>query len=215
MAEETEELTPLRIKRRNNLLEVAEDFFIEHGLYTSTMEDIAAASGISRQTVYRYYGSKEEIAFAVEIRVLKRIFTRLEELFTAASGLGIKKIFDMSEALITSFVNEYQRELKFTGVFDTYFQKYPETRFYEEMKAVLKGFENPFTNMILEELNQRELQLDYPPQLIGEMISNSLLSLCQRVLLRRDTLTEEYGTDPVILVPIQLKLLIKGLMSQI
>ncbi len=215
MAEETEELTPLRIKRRNNLLEVAEDFFIEHGLYTSTMEDIAAASGISRQTVYRYYGSKEEIAFAVEIRVLKRIFTRLEELFTAASGLGIKKIFDMSEALITSFVDEYQRELKFTGVFDTYFQKYPETRFYEEMKAVLKGFENPFTNMILEELNQRDLQLDYPPQLIGEMISNSLLSLCQRVLLRRETLTEEYGTDPVILVPIQLKLLIKGLMSQI
>ncbi len=208
-----EELTPLRIKRRNNLLEIAEDFFIEHGLHASTMEDIAAAAGISRQTVYRYYGSKEEIAFAVEIRVLKRIYTRIEELFTTANGLGMEGLYEMSSELISSFVIEYERELKFTGVFDTYFQQYPDSSFYEEMKSVLKNFENPFTNMINYEVTHNHIELEYPAELIGEMISNSLLSLCQRVLLRRETLKEEYGTDPVIMVPIQLKLFIKGLLS--
>ncbi len=209
-----EELTPLRIKRRNNLLEIAEDFFIENGLHTSTMEDIASASGISRQTVYRYYGSKEEIAFAVELRVLKRIFTRLEELFTAANGLGMESIYEMSSELISSFVVEYERELKFTGVFDTYFQQYPNSSFYEEMKAVLKDFENPFTSMIKFEVEHNHIELEYPAELLGEIISNSLLSLCQRVLLRRETLKEEYGLDPIIMVPIQLKLFIRGMLQR-
>ncbi len=85
-----EELSPLRMKRKLNLIEVAEDYFIEHGLHTSTMEDIAAASGISRQTVYRYYSSKEDLAFAVENRVLERLFTRMGELFGAAYGMTLE-----------------------------------------------------------------------------------------------------------------------------
>ncbi len=208
-----EELSPLRMKRKLNLIEVAEDYFIEHGLHTSTMEDIAAASGISRQTVYRYYSSKEDLAFAVENRVLERLFTRMGELFGAAYGMTLEKLYEISDELIPQFVKEYERELKFTGVFDAYFQHYPDSAYYEEMKAILSQFENPFTQLLEAQQRQGRISKDMSAALIGETISNSMLSLCQRVLLRRDTLEQEYRIDPVSLVPIQMKLFIKALIA--
>ena len=211
----SEFLSPLRLKRKNNLLETAEDYFIEHGLHNSTMEDIAAASGISRQTVYRYYSSKEDLAFAVEIRVLSRLFGRMEELFSAADGMRLQDLYELTDDLITRFVSEYERELKFTGVFDAYFQNYPDDHYYEQMRKILGGFSNPFTEIIEKERRKGNLTgLEVPSSLIGETISNSILSLCQRVLLRRQALRTEYGTDPIVLIPIQLKLLIRALIPK-
>lgn len=205
-----EQLSPLRTRRKNHLIETAEDYFIEYGLHSSTMEDIATASGISRQTVYRYYASKEDLAFAVEVRVLERIFTRMEELFSAAAGITIEQLYDMADELMPRFIEEYERELKFTGVFDAYFQHYPDSHYYQEMKEVLSRFENPFVTLLELEQKRGNFHLDIPIPFIGETISNSLLALCQRVLLRREPLQEEYGTDPVLLVPIQLKLFLKS-----
>ncbi|MCM0639605.1 TetR family transcriptional regulator [Cellulomonas wangsupingiae] len=36
--------------------------FLERGFDATTMDDVAAAAGISRRTLFRYFGSKEEVA---------------------------------------------------------------------------------------------------------------------------------------------------------
>lgn len=36
--------------------------FLERGFDATTMDDVAAAAGISRRTLFRYFGSKEELA---------------------------------------------------------------------------------------------------------------------------------------------------------
>ncbi len=81
------------------------------------------------------------------------------------------------------------------------------------MKAILSQFENPFTQLLEAQQRQGRISKDMSAALIGETISNSMLSLCQRVLLRRDTLEQEYRIDPVSLVPIQMKLFIKALIA--
>ncbi len=48
-----------------SILDAAECDFLEHGLYDSKIQDIALAAGISRQILYRYYGTKDELYLAV------------------------------------------------------------------------------------------------------------------------------------------------------
>lgn len=36
--------------------------FLEHGFDATTMDDVATAAGVSRRTLFRYFGSKEEVA---------------------------------------------------------------------------------------------------------------------------------------------------------
>lgn len=53
-----------RAKREQQLLNVALQLFIEHGYQGTSMEDIAAAAGVTRPIVYNHFGSKDGIYLA-------------------------------------------------------------------------------------------------------------------------------------------------------
>src|SRR5580704_9262497 len=61
----TEPPAGLRERMRRTVLseiaEVALKLFIEHGYETVTIDDIAAAAGLSRRSVFRYFSTKEDI----------------------------------------------------------------------------------------------------------------------------------------------------------
>lgn len=210
-----ENLSPLRTKRKNSLIEIAEDYFIEHGLHNCTMEEIAAASGISRQTMYRYYSSKEDLVFAVGKRVLLRLSSRIEGLFDITANMSLEHLYNLSDKLITILVSEYERELKFTGMLDAYVQHYHRSSHSEEMKELLNSLSNPFNQILKREEDEGNLDSDgIAAELIGETIFNSIFALCQRITLHRETLKEKYGMDPIILVPIQLRLFLRSLIPR-
>lgn len=54
-----------RVAREKQMLEVARRLFAERGFHATTMDEIAAAVGVSKQMVYNYLGSKEELYLAV------------------------------------------------------------------------------------------------------------------------------------------------------
>lgn len=53
-----------KIHTRRLILKCADTLFGKHGFAATTLEDIAAKAGVHKQTVLRYFGSKEEIALA-------------------------------------------------------------------------------------------------------------------------------------------------------
>lgn len=65
-------------KTRQKLLEVARDLFAHNGLEATTMNDIAAASGRGRRTLYTYFRSKEEIYYAVIEEELERLSEKMD-----------------------------------------------------------------------------------------------------------------------------------------
>ncbi|MGH9048241.1 MAG: TetR/AcrR family transcriptional regulator [Acidimicrobiia bacterium] len=87
-----------RAERRDAILRGAADAFARAGYAATSMEDIAAASGITKLIVYRHFGSKEELYRAV----LQRVFDRLAELFLAgyadgpSSGLGARSLLTVA-----------------------------------------------------------------------------------------------------------------------
>jgi TetR/AcrR family transcriptional regulator, regulator of mycofactocin system len=49
------------VTSRSEIEHIALDLFAQNGFDTTTVEDIAAAAGIGRRTVFRYYASKNDI----------------------------------------------------------------------------------------------------------------------------------------------------------
>lgn len=55
------ELSSLQTRKRAAILEGARTVFLRDGFATATMDDVAAAAGVGKQTVYRHFGSKEAL----------------------------------------------------------------------------------------------------------------------------------------------------------
>ncbi len=68
-----------KTRTRRAIFEEASRIFLEKGFEATTLEEIAEAADIHKQTVLRYYRSKEEIAFGLRIRIYERFVERLAE----------------------------------------------------------------------------------------------------------------------------------------
>jgi AcrR family transcriptional regulator len=70
--------------RRTQLLELAEQLFMEKGYGGFSIDDLCRAAGVSRPIVYEHFGSKDGIYIAC----LQRIRSELEQALLAAAGDG-------------------------------------------------------------------------------------------------------------------------------
>lgn len=70
------------------ILDAAEDCFTTVGVRRTTVEDIAAAAGVSRITVYRRIGNRDEIVLAVLLRIVDRYLQRLRPRLLAQPDLA-------------------------------------------------------------------------------------------------------------------------------
>jgi TetR/AcrR family transcriptional regulator, repressor for uid operon len=72
----------LHERRRDELLEAAEQCFIERGFHRATIQDIASAAGVSLGLMYRYYKNKDAIIIAVAEREREATVELISELQT-------------------------------------------------------------------------------------------------------------------------------------
>ena len=66
-------------KTRQKLVDVARQLFAKNGVASTTMNDIALASGKGRRTLYTYFSRKEDIYYAVIESELERLSNKMEE----------------------------------------------------------------------------------------------------------------------------------------
>ena len=87
---------------RKDILAAAERVFGEKGFYGARIDEIAQASGLNKQMIYVYYGSKEELYRQVLVTIYHRMeLVERELLATDLTG----------EALITAVIEAYFRFL--------------------------------------------------------------------------------------------------------
>lgn len=71
---------------RERLLDAAERCFTKTGISKTTVEDVAAAANVSRATVYRYYGGRDELVMGVVLREHERFLVRARQRVDQASS---------------------------------------------------------------------------------------------------------------------------------
>lgn len=63
----------------DRVLDGARSAFLDFGIRRTSMNEIARRSGVSPATLYRWYGSKDELVAAVTIRETREFLARLED----------------------------------------------------------------------------------------------------------------------------------------
>jgi AcrR family transcriptional regulator len=69
---------PRGVERKAKILRRAASLFDQNGYHNTSMEDIAAAVGVRKPTLYHYYKGKEEILFCIHEEFVDLLTSRLE-----------------------------------------------------------------------------------------------------------------------------------------
>lgn len=79
--------------KEQEVLDVATDYFLAHGYQGASINAMARSSGISKESIYRYFSSKKQLFEAVICR-------ELAEYQAGVRRLSAEKTMDLREALI-------------------------------------------------------------------------------------------------------------------
>src|SRR5262249_40817761 len=105
MAENLTDYTEGRSPRKHReILDAAQDAFITKGYDRATMDDIAAAAGVSKQTVYKHFADKEGLFAEIVLGTTARLST-LVTLITDPLGTTTDLRRDL-ERLAKSFLTD-------------------------------------------------------------------------------------------------------------
>ena len=75
------------LDRREAIMAVAEDVFLEHGFQAASMSQIAARAGGSKGTLYNYFANKEDLFFACIARHCEVLRADMSSLLAGGGGL--------------------------------------------------------------------------------------------------------------------------------
>ncbi|OYD76712.1 transcriptional regulator, TetR family [Burkholderia sp. YR290] len=93
--------------QRDQILDLAAEKFAQTSYPSTSMADLAAASGTSKARLYHYYESKEAILFDLLDRYTKRLMLIIAEVEGASQRRGLTERETFAE-LIRAFLSEYE-----------------------------------------------------------------------------------------------------------
>jgi AcrR family transcriptional regulator len=93
--------------QREQILELAATKFAQTSYPSTSMADLAAASGTSKARLYHYYESKEAILFDLLDRYTKRLMLIIAEVEGASQRRGLSERDAFAE-LVRAFLVEYE-----------------------------------------------------------------------------------------------------------
>ncbi|MCH8978961.1 MAG: TetR/AcrR family transcriptional regulator [Armatimonadetes bacterium] len=112
----------------DRILDATERLLAAMGLRKMTMEDVAAEAGLTRRTVYKYFGSKQELAFASIDRVVSKVRDKLEDIAVSDSPVQVR-LKRMALARITVRLEAVQSyRMSLDSVFEVIRPAYMERR---------------------------------------------------------------------------------------
>jgi AcrR family transcriptional regulator len=89
------------------ILDAARRVLLEKGYLNTRLEDIAAAAGFSKPSLYSYYDDKESILFSLAIRELQGVLDKIDALVAARKGF-VQTLREMLHMVFVSFGEQHE-----------------------------------------------------------------------------------------------------------
>jgi len=153
--------------------------FLAHGVKKTTMDDVAAQAGVTRVTVYRYFGGKKKLVRAAFMRIIS-VFREVQKDICHEQSQDVEGCLDRIgaglEALPRGDLPARMKELS---------RLYPDVwREFRETRAATMGgiFDRLFEvasnqGLLREGLNREVIQAYFTEAVVNVMESQSLIAL--------------------------------------
>jgi len=138
----------------NRIIEVAQDIFMKYGFRKSTMDEIAAAAGKGKSTLYHYFKSKEDVFAAVIEKESNTMFRELNKIITANIDCKskLKKYITTRMSLIDELANLY------SAIKSDYLNHF---NFIQKYRKKYDEYEILFIEQILQDgINRQEFNIN-------------------------------------------------------
>jgi AcrR family transcriptional regulator len=142
------------MERKRQLIETAAALFIENGLISVTMDELAKATGMSKKTVYKWFANKESLIAEVVAMVIEQA----KNILIANANFSKDRVHEM---ILQKHLYEYFITLNF--LFNDFtLKKYPNAlHLFNEFKTFHKSvIELNLTDGIATGLYRREININ-------------------------------------------------------
>ncbi|MFU8793423.1 MAG: TetR/AcrR family transcriptional regulator [Acholeplasmataceae bacterium] len=182
------------VKQKNRvfIIKCAKKVFLEKGIASTSIADIAQEAKMERKTIYNHFQTKEMIAENIFLNSLDAISQSMGELIDYSTA---KNGFDRVKAFFVHFVDtlfKLKEEVLFTVHYDYYFRTTAKTDY---VSNVLMAHQHPevikFVNQGIRDgsigLDNKEIVTTF------RIIGLSLMSYVSRILFRGHIIEAEMG----------------------
>lgn len=199
---------------RNKIITIAEALFIENGFADTQMKDIAAATGMSRNTLYRYYQDKYDLGFSILVVVLTRKIGVYEGIIDKIKARHFSNVLEGLGVLMQAYSDvQYADDDRFIAEFDGYYagSRIP-TEFRDKLTQLLPDtVSKSLTDIVSLGQAEGSIRADVPAAYLAVTLFNSVPTFFRRMLLRRDALMEIEQEAIPKLTPVLIQLVLDGL----
>lgn len=188
-----EQLEQHRNQRREDIIQGAQQLFLERGLSSVTLKDIVTFCGISKVTLYKYFRSLDEIIFEVQINVINA-FGRIA--FRSSDGNnGYEKIRHLLKNIITAS-EQHVDLVRFIAMFDNlYTENYVNEELGDRYISFLRSGKHPYYALLEEGVSDGSIRNDIDLYILTYTLSNVVSATLQRTIIRSKVLQLE-GVEP-------------------
>lgn len=142
----------------DRILEKAEVLFMQYGVRSVTMDDIARALSISKKTIYQHFKDKD----AIVLRVAERIFAKERQIMNRMHNQGENVIHEM--VLISKYLREHVSTINPSALFDL-------KKFYKEAWDVFLIFKQEWLQLIEETMRKGVAEGYFRPEINPKILS--------------------------------------------
>ncbi len=166
--------------------------FLEYGLANTQMKNIAAAVGIGRSTLYRYFPQKEHLAFAVTCTLINDLFQQTLYPLPDKTLPG----FEQLSVIVHRFIEVLPRHvsaLNYFSEFDRMFDRgFPQTPEADQFVQAMNNTTALLARFIEAGVRDRSIRDDYRVDVMTLVVHNTVFGVAQRVLARSDHYLHEH-----------------------
>ena len=185
-----------RENQRTRILEAAERLFIRDGIDQVNLSDIARAARLTRNTLYEYFPSKQEVAWAILQKIFDQGRAGVEKL---PGGNGFQRLehFMLRMAGRLEALSEHMR---FVVEFNSlYAREASADRMRQATGRAGPGSDDLVSQLIYQGLADGSIRPDLDPDLASAAVWNLLSAMNSRFALLGSLISEEYG-QPVMAI---------------
>ncbi|MFV0380226.1 MAG: TetR/AcrR family transcriptional regulator [Anaerorhabdus sp.] len=182
----------------NKILEESLDIFCAQGISKTTIKDIADAVGISRRTIYRYFSSKEDIAYEIMLTLMKTWNEQQHRIFDNLVGNGLEKI-EQHFIQLKNYMKNHLDMMRFMSEYDHYFKdnfsSEPQESIKLELQKLFLQSDVLIEKLIKEGIADSSIEIHDKQEVLVATLTNALWTFAQAISVRGTRLSEEANVD--------------------